>query len=80
MADLERQKNHCEEYRYRMVAMLKELENFIQPTANDKVMLVEMDQRDRTRQLVGEAIRHFEHTSEGGGLDFETLRKRVEKI
>lgn len=60
--------------------MLKELENFIQPTANDKVMIVEMDQRDRTRHLVGEAIRHFEHTSEGGGLDFDTLKKRVEKI
>lgn len=42
-----------------MVSMLKELETFIQPTANEKVMLVEMDVRDRVRQLVLEALRHF---------------------
>ena len=63
-----------------MLAMLKELEQFMQPTANEKVMLVEMEQRDRVRDLVGEALRQFESTSEGGGLDFDALRKRVEKI
>ena len=63
-----------------MIEMLKELENFIQPTANDRVMIVEMDQRDRVRDLVGEVVRHFENTTEGGGMDMDDLRKRVEKM
>jgi hypothetical protein len=36
-------------------------------------MLVEMEQRDRARDLLHETLRAFENTSEGGDLDWKSL-------
>jgi hypothetical protein len=67
------------EYRFKLVDMMGELYRYIQPSQIDKVMLMEMEQRDRARDLLLETIKAFENNSEGGDLDFKTLRARMEK-
>ena len=68
------------EYRYKLVDMMGELYRYIQPSQLDKVMLVEMEQRERCRELLHETLKAFENTSEGGDLDFKTLQIRMDKL
>ena len=78
--DLEKQKLMSAEYRYKLVDMMGELYRYIQPSQLDKVMLVEMEQRERARELLHETLKAFEGASEGGDLDFKTLQIRMDKV
>jgi hypothetical protein len=71
--DLEKQKMMSGEFRYKLTDMMGELYRYIQPSQIDKVMLMEMEQRDRARDLIHETIRAFENNSEGGDLSFKDL-------
>lgn len=68
------------EFRYKLTDMMGELYRYIQPSQLDKVMLMEMEQRDRAKDLLHETIKAFENNSEGGDLDFRTLQIRMDKI
>jgi hypothetical protein len=61
------------EFRFKLIDMMSELYHYIQPSQTDKVMLLDMEQRERARDLLHETIRAFENNSEGGDLDFKTL-------
>ena len=80
MLDLERQKVLSCEYRYKLVGMMEELYCYIQPSQIDKVMLMEMEQRERARELLHETLKAFEDNSEGGNLDFKQLKQKMEKV
>lgn len=68
--DLEKQKETSSAYRYKLLGMMQELQQYVQPTQIDKVMVIENELRDKARQLLHETLRAFEDTSEGGDLDF----------
>lgn len=78
--DLEKQRMSSSVYRVKLLEMLGELQRYIQPSQTDKVMLMEMEQRERARDLIHETIKQFENTTEGGEVDFATLKNRMEKI
>jgi len=44
-------------YRVKLLEMLGELQRYIQPSQTDKVMLMEMEQRERARDLIHETIK-----------------------
>ena len=75
---LEKEKVHSSEYRYRLIQMMSELQRYMQPTHSDKV--AEMEARERARDLLHETCKFFENSSEGGELDFASLRARMEKV
>ena len=68
------------EFRYKLTDMMGELYRYIQPSAIDKVMLIEMEQRDRARDLLHETIKAFENNSDGGELSFKDLQHRMDKV
>jgi hypothetical protein len=45
----------------------------------DKIMVIEMELRDKTRDLLHETLKYFENSSEGGELDFNGLKNKMEK-
>jgi len=75
---LEKEKIHSSEYRYRLIQMMSELQRYMQPTHPDKV--AEMEARERARDLLQETCKFFENSTEGGDLDFNSLKVRMEKL
>ena len=44
---------------------MKEIYQYVQPTQIDKIMLVEMEQRQRAKDLLEETIKQFEGNEDG---------------
>ena len=78
--DLEKQKETSQSFRYKLLGMMHDLQHYQQPSQIDKILIIENELREKARQLLHETLRAFEDTSEGGDLDFNGLKNRMEKI
>ena len=62
---MEKQKNLAAEFRYKLTSMMNEIYLYVQPTQIDKIMAIEMEQRERAKDLLHETIRQFEGNEDG---------------